>query len=198
MARVRGTPNDKVNVAFNSSNDHSRLFSADECEAIIALAEADVSGWAREYRTKSADTHDVFKTYSTFVIDKGTNDGNIAWAPRRFQDKIVSLNRQIWNFDIDDISDVFVLRYGVNDRFEQHIDLGPGYWDRKLSMLVQLSAADSYEGGAVEFGFAPTALASRQQGSLLVFPAWVPHRVTPITSGTRYVAGCFVLGPSFR
>lgn len=104
----------------------------------------------------------------------------------------------MWKFDIDDISDVFVLRYGPEDRLEQHWDLGEGAWDRKLTMLVQLSAADSYDGGSLEFGFLPSVVASRAQGALLVFPAWVPHRVTVITSGIRYIAGCFVLGPSFR
>ena len=197
MVRSRGRTNDRINVAFNSSSDRTRLLSPAECETIIALAEADSSSWAREFKTKPTDAA-VFKVYSIFAIDKDSNDKNIDWLPRRFRDRITLLNSQIWNFDIDDISDVFVLRYGVDDRFEQHMDMGDGYWDRKLSMLVQLSAADSYEGGALEFGFAPTAVASREQGSLLVFPAWVPHRVTPITSGTRYTAGCFVLGPSFR
>ena len=197
MARSRRMPNDRVNIAFNGSNG-TRFLSADECQTVIALAEADSSYWSREFKRRSADVDDVFKTYSIFVVDKDSADNKIGWLPRRFKDKITSLNPQIWDFDIDDISDIFILRYGVNDKFEQHIDLGEGYWDRKLSMLVQLSAPDSYQGGSLEFGFSPTAVASREQGSLLVFPAWVPHRVTPITSGTRYVAGCFVLGPSFR
>jgi len=198
MARARRTPNDRVNVAFNSSNERARFLSAEECEAVIRLAEAQSSGWARELKTRSADADEVFKTYSVFVIDGNSKDKDIGWLPRRFKRRIRSLNREIWDFDIDRISDVFVLRYGVDDKFEQHIDLGDGHWDRKLSMLVQLSASDAYQGGTLEFGFAPTAVASREQGSLLVFPAWVPHRVTPITSGTRYIAGCFVLGPSFR
>jgi PKHD-type hydroxylase len=197
MVRSRGRVNDRINAAFNSSNDRARLLSPEECESVIGLAEADSSGWAREFKTGPIDAS-VFKAYSMFIIKKDSTDKNINWFPHRLRERATALNSQIWDFAIDDISDVFVLRYGVADQFQKHMDLGDGYLDRKLSMLVQLSAADSYEGGALQFGFAPPAVASREQGSLLVFPAWVPHQVTPITSGTRYTAGCFVLGPSFR
>ena len=79
-----------------------------------------------------------------------------------------------------------------------HIDFGRGYLDRKISMVVQLSPPDAYEGGVLEFGISPPTTAARERGSLLAFPAWVPHRLSPITSGRRYVATCFVLGPPFR
>ena len=197
-AGSRRRPNNRINVAFNSASDRAKLLSADECEAVIRWAKAHAADWTRECKTVSADVDDVFKMYSIIGISHDSKDKDVGWLPRRFADKLTSMNPDIWDFDIDEMSDVFILRYGVNDHFDLHMDLGEGYWDRKLSMLVQLSAPDSYEGGALEFGFGPAAVASREQGSLLVFPAWVPHRVTPITSGTRYIAGCFALGPSFR
>jgi PKHD-type hydroxylase len=77
------------------------------------------------------------------------------------------------------------------------MDIDMEHCDAKLSALVQLSAADSYEGGVLGFGL-PLLPAYREQGSLLVFPAWMPHQVTPTRSGIRYSLLYSALGPSFR
>lgn len=53
------------------------------------------------------------------------------------------------------------------------------YAGRRLSITVQLSSPDAYGGGHLQLGnryIAPT-----EQGSLVVFPAYLPHRVTRVT-----------------
>jgi hypothetical protein len=143
--------NERVNFVFNSASDKWNFLSISECNSVIELAEADASCWREELAPQGP--HDnVFKKYSMFTIDRNSKDPAIAWLPQQFNDKLAELNRAVWKFDIDDISDVSVLRYGPDDRLEQHWDLGEGAWDRKLTMLVQLSAPDSYDGGSLEFG----------------------------------------------
>jgi PKHD-type hydroxylase len=64
---------------------------------------------------------------------------------------------------------------------------------RKLSMTVSLSDQKEYSGGNLEFDFRaisknkPWACKEiNSKGSLVVFPSFVWHRVTPVTRGIRY------------
>ncbi|MBP9066730.1 MAG: 2OG-Fe(II) oxygenase, partial [Candidatus Microthrix sp.] len=67
---------------------------------------------------------------------------------------------------------------------------------RKLTFTLQLSEADSYEGGDLEVqGFGPT---NREVGSMTIFPSFFWHRVTPVTAGERLALVGWMHGPSFR
>ena len=70
---------------------------------------------------------------------------------------------------------------------------------RKLSISIQLNDPSEYKGGSFEF---KELLEKEQpkllQGSVLVFPSFLQHRVTPIISGTRYSAVTWARGPAFR
>ena len=196
------TKNARVARAFNRSGGRGGLFSAEECDAVIRWAEATQSGWKR---TLGADASDSPSERRIGVSDvshsnrptRAARDRDIGWLPRKLKEIGASLNAQIWRFDVTGWSDVFLIRYGAGDRLAQHSDLNDDHCDFKITMLLQLSPADAYDGGTLEFG-APSDMAAREQGSLLAFPAWMPHRTAPITAGKRYVAACFALGPSFR
>jgi hypothetical protein len=180
----------RIDTAFNSSDERTRLLSAAECDAVIDWAEANPAGWERILQPAVS--------YNQLPVRHTKDDMKIDWLLEKLRAAVHSLNSQLWRFDISDIGPVLVLRYDLGDQFGLHIDFGRGYLDRKLSMIVQLSPSEAYTGGMLEFGLAPPATAARERGSLVAFPVWVPHRLTPVTSGTRYVVTCFVLGPPFR
>lgn len=77
---------------------------------------------------------------------------------------------------------------------------------RKISMTVNLSDENSYEGGDLMFDLGPHTPEERyvkvsqikKQGSLCVFPSFVHHQVTPITKGTRYSLVIWFLGRPFK
>ena len=76
---------------------------------------------------------------------------------------------------------------------------------RKLSMTVSLSDQKEYSGGSLEFDFRKhSKIKSRvckeinSKGSLVVFPSFVWHRVTPVTRGTRYSLVSWYLGDPFK
>jgi PKHD-type hydroxylase len=72
--------------------------------------------------------------------------------------------------------------------------------DRKLSFILQLSDPDSYSGGDFEFSEIenPKQHLMRKRGSVLVFPSYLTHRVSQVTSGTRYSLVSWVSGPRWR
>ena len=69
-------------------------------------------------------------------------------------------------------------------------------------MSIQLSDSDEYEGGDFEI---ESKIWSdyekelfRQKGTIITFPSFMKHRVTPITAGTRKSLVVCVDGPKFR
>lgn len=77
---------------------------------------------------------------------------------------------------------------------------------RKLSMTVNLSFAHSYEGGNLKFDNGPhhkgerfyECTEIRPRGSIIVFPSYIYHQVTPVTSGTRYSLVMWTIGKPFK
>ena len=63
-----------------------------------------------------------------------------------------------------------------------------------------------YEGGNLEFDFGTLSGKDRikiceeikPKGSIIVFPSFLPHRVSPITKGTRYSLVLWSLGPPWQ
>lgn len=115
-------------------------------------------------------------------------------------------NRTLFGFDISyGLHDIqFTEYYGdVHGKYDWHHDVfwqNTNAYDRKLSIVIQLSDPKEYEGGDFEFRepmeYNPSMF--KQKGSVLVFPSFFVHRVTPITKGTRYSLVAWIDGPKFR
>ncbi len=77
---------------------------------------------------------------------------------------------------------------------------------RKLSMTINLNKPGEYEGGNLKFDFGPHAHGERYhecteirpQGSIIIFPSFIHHQVTPVTKGTRYSLVLWSVGPPFK
>jgi len=77
---------------------------------------------------------------------------------------------------------------------------------RKLSVTINLSEDNSYEGGNLKFDYGPHSEGERYhecneirpRGSIIVFPSHIYHQVTPITKGTRYSLVLWSCGRPFK
>lgn len=83
--------------------------------------------------------------------------------------------------------------------YDWHRDDSPGStakWERLLSVVVLLSQPAEFAGGALEFECVPdTQLA---QGTLVVFPSSLRHRVTPVTAGVRHSLVAWAYGERMK
>lgn len=72
--------------------------------------------------------------------------------------------------------------------------------DRKLSITVQLSDPSEYEGGDFSFSEVqnPDAQQAKAKGTVLVFPSYLNHAVSPVTSGVRKSLVAWFEGPKWR
>jgi len=125
-----------------------------------------------------------------------------------------SIRRLLWHyvqkanntsFDVD-VTDQADMQYTIYnsaqaDHYEWHHDV---HWssqddrDRKLSVTVQLSDPQSYQGGAFEFDEVKTTANFSEKGSVLVFPSYLSHKVHPVTSGQRRSLVAWFFGPRWR
>ena len=77
---------------------------------------------------------------------------------------------------------------------------------RKISMTVNLNDPKDYEGGNLKFDLGPHSKSERfkvfddmrTQGSVIIFPSFMYHCVTPVTSGTRYSLVLWLLGKPWQ
>jgi len=77
---------------------------------------------------------------------------------------------------------------------------------RKLSSTINLNSPGEYEGGNLKFDYGPHADCERfhecteirPQGSMVVFPSFTEHQVTPVEKGTRYSLVLWSIGKPFR
>ncbi len=120
------------------------------------------------------------------------------WIFDRIEKAIVKANTS-YHFDLYGFyQGAQVSTYYENGFYDWHPDLGGGGTsNRKLAISVILSRPDEFVGGDLEFkcidGQVP-----RTQGTAIVFPAYLIHRVSPITSGTRVSLVSWISGPPFR
>ena len=76
---------------------------------------------------------------------------------------------------------------------------------RKLSMTVNLTDETSYDGGDLMLDFGAHSPRgkyqveeAREQGTIVIFPSFLYHCVSPVTRGTRYSLVMWSLGDPFK
>ena len=146
------------------------------------------------------------------VRDKGVRRADIVWVDDlpgmgwvmdRMMGVVAQANRDAFGFAVEGFDEsAQVARYDAADaaHFDWHADVGAGAAAarRKLTVVVQLSEP-VYAGGMLEVRPSHAVLqADRGQGMASVFPSYVLHRVTPVTSGVRWSLTLWAHGPAFR
>lgn len=124
------------------------------------------------------------------------------WIYQKLAKAVNDFNDQFWKFDLNFIETLQFTRYDrPNDFYTDHIDTSFGRTEqRKLSVSVQLSNPDTYTGSDLLFLKVGDSYYDpiRQRGSIIMFPSFMFHQVTPITSGVRYSLVSWIIGPPFK
>ncbi len=125
------------------------------------------------------------------------------WVYQKLIDAISILNANTYQFDITGTDEpLYHVTYeGAEEgHYAWHIDVGnDSQPQRKLSITFQMSDPSEYEGGDLEFNRTGSIeVAPKKKGQLILFPSYVLHRVTPVTSGVRRAMVAWINGPPFR
>ncbi len=114
-----------------------------------------------------------------------------------------------WKYNITAVESCQITRYTKNGFFTWHRD-GLGTHNtiynepdnkflhgnvRKLSMSIGLNT--SYKGGNFKMRGEKEGFPRVNEGTIIVFPSFLEHKVTPVTEGTRYSLVSWFLGKPF-
>lgn len=100
-------------------------------------------------------------------------------------------NDNVWNFNlVSCLEAIQYTEYYADDlgHYDWHQDIGPDRASkRKVSITIQLSSSDEYEGGDLQIWKGGTEIQDcpRGAGVGVIFPSYMMHRVTNVTKGVR-------------
>lgn len=169
-----------------------------ECAALVDLCAAGPLRDAGLVRQTTA--HQIRRAELSWLDDLP----EAAWVMDRMIRLVAEANRESFGFALDEFAESpQVARYGAEreGHFDWHSDIGAGALaaKRKLTIVVQLSPPEDYTGGTLELRpDSNIREAPRSQGTAILFPSFVLHRVTPVTAGTRWSLTLWSHGPAFR
>jgi PKHD-type hydroxylase len=182
-------------IAVHSVRD---ALSAADCARLIEVVadaperDAGLVGQARDHNLRRADL---------VWLDEVPGTG---WVMDRMIDLVRRANRDVFDFEVTEFAESpQVARYGAEreGHFDWHSDVGEGRLAerRKLTIVVQLSDPDAYAGGDLDLmPGAGIVTADRARGAATLFPAFVLHRVAPVTRGARHSLTVWCHGAPFR
>jgi PKHD-type hydroxylase len=142
--------------------------------------------------------NDELRKSSVMFID---NTPENQWLYHKLAGLAINCNNERYWFDLLGFhQELQLTRYSEGDFFDWHLDFGAGeISDRKLSITMQLSDPGDYEGGDLQFMVNQKIIsAPRDKGTIIIFPSFIIHRVTPITKGVRQSIVGWVSGPPYR
>jgi PKHD-type hydroxylase len=125
------------------------------------------------------------------------------WFFNKITNIVHGINAQYFNYDMQQIETLQYAEYdsSCNGFYGKHIDMLQHNipFTRKLSFSIQLSDSDEYEGGDLLLHFSDNPIVTnRSIGSIIFFPSFVLHEVTPVTKGTRRSLVGWVTGPRWK
>jgi PKHD-type hydroxylase len=131
-----------------------------------------------------------------------TLDDTTLWVYDKLKNFAIEANNTIWDFDLRSIVDpVQYTEYNEGgDHYDWHLDIGPASINhRKISIVVQLSDPDDYDGGDFElYCGGEFKRLPKLKGCAILFPSFLLHRVTPVTRGVRKTLVLWIGGGSFK
>ena len=186
------------NIDYFNYYYFENVFSEEEIEFIINLGEsmgtetATIAGAARE------ENLDYRNSQVSWIMFDEDNQ----WIFDRLGELVVTANSEMWNFDLVAFGDnIQYTKYegSVGGHYNWHSDIGESVSHRKLSLIVQLSDEEEYDGGLVQFNIGHKILdLPKTKGSVFIFPSFLLHRVNPVVDGTRRSLVSWITGPNLR
>jgi PKHD-type hydroxylase len=170
----------------------NNAFSKEECQTIINTAKN--KGLIKGKTKGEAGVRDS-KISWLYPVD------GMEWVFRRVTDITLNLNERFFKFDLFGLNEGFQFTNyeAPSGKYGKHVDRGINMEVRKLSISIQLTNPEEYEGGELYLYQGDKGdLMDKAQGTLIMFPSYVLHEVTPVIKGERNSLVTWVTGKQFK
>jgi PKHD-type hydroxylase len=170
----------------------NNAFSKEECQTIINIAKN-----KGLIKGKTRGESDIRNSKISWLYPNDDMD----WVFRRVTDIAVNLNERFFKFDLFGLNEGFQFTNyeAPSSKYGKHIDRGINTPVRKLSISIQLTDPEKYEGGELYlYEEDKGTLMDKTQGTLIIFPSYVLHEVMPVTKGERNSLVTWITGKQFK
>lgn len=174
-----------------------RFLTPEECDKLIVDATNYNLSKAVTFDNNNVNSNNSYRDSEVTWIQPSQE---FEWLYRRLTDVILDMNQKYFKFDIWGLTESlqFTKYVAPTGKYDEHVDCGFGSVIRKLSIVIQLSDENDYDGGNFEYiDCKDPEILPRRKGTLLIFPSFSLHRVSPVTRGTRYSLVGWVSGKPF-
>lgn len=167
--------------------EHARTFKGQEA-TVVANGKSDIAGAQRQA--------------TVFFIPRF--DPEVQLLFNQFETWLLQANAQHWGADCQGFHQIQVACYTPGhghhcwhrDCALVGNDMGSAF-DRKITLVAQLSDPSDYEGGQLELEHGDLKPGAFERGDIIIFPSFLKHRVTPVTKGVRYSLATWSVGPKW-
>lgn len=178
-------------------------FTPQQCEQIVTMANNLPKQKANMGPNGEVDDNTHRKTQIAFLqphMEEFKDLFSTMW------DLAVWANNDWFNFNISKFDYIQYADYSADEKseYKKHCDV---FWmnndplfHRKLSMVVQLTDPNTYTGGDLFVDAQQPGPADRfrDQGTVILFPAFTYHWVTPMITGKRNSLAIWIDGPKWK
>jgi len=191
--------NKNTSWAFQTDPVHSyayllKAFSIEECENIIKIGK---NKTLKKGTVFGGKIEEIRNSQISWLYP----DDGLVEIFKKITDIILMLNQKYFNFDLFGITEglQFTNYTAPSGNYNKHVDRSFSIPIRKLSMSIQLSNPNEYEGGDLLLHEGEEGIPLlKEQGTLLLFPSYILHEVTPVTKGERNSLVTWITGTPFK
>jgi len=147
---------------------------------------------------------EIDKTYRSSRIYWIRKSEKTLWLYEKLMWFVKDANEKMWKFNLTNLfEDIQFTEYDADfeGHYDWHMDMGGGEKTstRKLSMTIQLSDPEDYDGGELQFLInRNVSEPERDQGTVVLFPSFLLHRVKRVSRGRRQSLVLWIHGPPFQ
>lgn len=205
MQPISNDPLRRAQVIYNQIYWH-HFFSDSEIDKIIEYCRKS----ELEVSTISQDNPNVDNSIRVSNVNFHNRNNENGWIFDRINFGINDINSKFYHFDLYGYDYFQYSEYDGNKagKYEFHMDMFTNeeslktHLTRKLSLVLLLSEPGvDFEGGEFQINDSSEKRLNTLEmgkGSLIAFPSFMIHRVTPVTKGFRRSIAIWVEGPKFR
>jgi PKHD-type hydroxylase len=181
----------KIPLILHNFVSYNNVFTKNECNEIINYSNNYIENHTSDIEIKIKMCYLLPDKKINFIYD-------------RIRKLVTETNMNIWNYNLYDFGEpIKFLEYNekYNSHLKIHNDIGNVRgWEsfRKLTIIVQLTDENTYEDCNLMIQNGDKLVTTnKNQGSIIIFPSFMMHQVTPITKGIRHSLVLWAYGSPF-
>ena len=185
-------------LTVNKDTHPQFALTPEECQAIIDFADDDYADPGSVGAGTEGKVNKEIRNVDLYRIP--LND-RTKWIFDKLARIVSFANADYYGYEIMGIThELQLLHYNQTgpqpSHYNWHMDVGPmTSATRKISVSIQLSDPDTYEGGELVINAnGMEVLADDAQGTINMFPSYCMHKVGPMTKGERWALVIWVHG----